>query len=64
MDVGARPDELIEPRDDVDEHVLVAQRADERHRPLFGLAGERDDHAVDLVRRDELEQLADPAEDR
>ena len=54
VDVGARPDELVEPRHDVDDHVLVAKRADELHRPCVVLSGERDDHAFDRVTRDEV----------
>ena len=62
MDVRSRPEELVEPRDDVDDHVPVPERADEQHGPARPLAGERHDHALDPVLDDQGVEVAQAAE--
>ena len=49
VDVRPRPDELVEPWNDVDDHVLVAEGTNETHRPFVGFTREGDDHPFDVA---------------
>ncbi len=56
------PDQPEQSRHHVDDDVPVPQGADDVHRLVVRLLRERDDHAVDLMVRDELLELVEAAE--
>src|SRR5207248_5517314 len=53
---NSRPDELEQPRDDVDLDVEILELADEMERLLVRLVRERDDHALDVEQPDDRGQ--------
>ena len=60
--LGAAAEDLEVPRNDVDLHVEVADRADVREHRLVRVVREGDDHAIDPVLGDALAQAVGPAE--
>ena len=64
VNVDDGTDHVEEPRDDVDLDVLVVELADEPNRCLVVLTREREDHSLDVQKRDEIEQVAGIAEER
>ena len=56
VDARLRPDDLEEPRDDVDLDVELPELADRLEQLVVRRVGERDDHALDVEQRDDLGQ--------
>ena len=57
VELGARPEHLEHPRDDVDLHPLILEQPDHVERLLVRIVREGDDHAIDPVLVDELPDL-------
>jgi hypothetical protein len=57
MELGARPEHLEHPRDDVDLHPLILEQPDHVERLLVRVVRKGDDHAIDPVLVDELPDL-------
>ena len=64
MHARTRPDDVEEPRDDVDDHVAVAQRPNDVHRLAVRLVGERDDDAIDAMLVHERPEIVELTEGR
>ena len=63
MNVDVRPDDVEQPRHDVDLHVEALQPRDELDGVLVRLGRERDHHPLDIELLDQLGQIARPAQD-
>ena len=57
VELGARPEHLEHPRDDVDLHSLILEQPDHVERLLVRIVREGDDHTIDTVLVDELPDL-------
>ena len=58
------PMSVEQPRDDVDDHVAVAERANDVHRLAVGLVGEGDDDTIDAMLVDERPEIVELTERR